>query len=128
MHLIDVDGMGIVLFAYTSRHPLLVIPGKTLNLRHNGRCSRTQLAVIGIGIGFDMEVAIGAFDLVFLFLPFCQPRNEQFPDPASTQIAHGIQAAIKKIEVCHKCYAVGRRCPHGKTNALDPLMGHQMRS
>ena len=65
----------------------------------------------GVGIALENNAARGAADLEFVVRPLLHSRQEQFPDAASQQTAHRVNAAIPMIEVRHHADPRGVRCP-----------------
>ncbi len=119
MDLVDRQGLVRPVSLTAGRQPVRVTPGEIgLGLGDAGRL-RPGLEGEGIGIDFDVGVAVLITDLEFVQFLRANPRQEQLPDPRATAGAHGVDPTVPGVEVPDHAHPLGVGGPDGELHAGD---------
>src|SRR5579875_17438 len=116
MHLVNRDGRAKLLALPTLLHPLFILPGMTVNVRHNTGSVWTQLAGKSIRVGLiNGIVVIVRIDSKFVQRAFPYISHKTLPDPQVIMPPmHGSRATIPAIKVSNHRNSPCVRCPYSK--------------
>ena len=128
MDLIDIQGLLQRVIVGAPLHPAGVIPLKTFDVKDNRGGRRALFTVETKWVRLEQQLPFLGLDFKFIFFALCQTWNEKFPDSTLTDAAHGIDAAIPKIEIAYERDSFGGRGPNSKTDAWNILMDDRMGS
>ena len=128
MYLVDGQRalLGIVLRA--GAHPALVLPDIRREIRHDGGGFRTQLALVAVGVGLEENVAFLRFHGELVQRMRAEPGDEQVEDPGFLERLHPVPPRRPAVEVAHHADRAGVRGPHGKVDAVFPVLRGRMRA
>ena len=70
---------------------------------------------------------MGAEKLVFVEMPWAQPRHEKLPEPAGMALAHRHAAAVPGIEIADQADPLRVRRPDRERDPFDAVMQHRVR-
>src|SRR5207248_7543964 len=105
------------IFRAARLHPGGVGPAITAQVVDEGGGLLAMLAKKGKRITFQENRATSGADLKFVVRVFTDTGNEQFPNAAADQLAHGVNPAIPTIEIPNYTDALGVRRPDREVNA-----------
>src|SRR4030095_4873455 len=117
MDLVNADRAPMPLLLRALRHPLLIAPLVALEVVNHRRSLRTVLTEKPKRIALEQECAGHRPNLKFVMRALLHARDENFPDTASDQFPHRVDAAIPKIEVANHAHPTSVRRPNRKISA-----------
>src|SRR6476469_7049447 len=106
------------IFRAARLHPGGVGPAITAQVVDQRGGLLAVLAKKGKRIAFQENRATSGADLKFVVRVFTDTGNEQFPNAAADQLAHGVNPAIPAIEIPNHTDALRVRRPDGEVNAV----------
>src|SRR6266513_1390303 len=108
-------------------HPIAVTPCVAVEIVNHRRRFLPMLAEEAERIGLQQERAALRPDLELVMRAFAHSRQKQFPDAATEETAHRIDAAIPAVEIADDADALCVRRPDGEIHAIGVADIAQMR-
>ena len=128
MDLVNADRAPMPLSFRALRHPLVVAPLVAFEIVNHRRGLLAVLTEKPKRIALQEERAGHRLDLILVVRAFLHARDENFPDAASDQFPHRMDAAIPEIEIADHADASGIRRPNRKVSAAFAPDLAQMRA
>ena len=123
MDFVDAHGAGDRVGLAALFHPLAVRPFISLNVRGHGGGAGAVFRAVGIGVGFEQNLAGLGGDGEFVELAGSHAGDKALPDTGLGQLGHGGGFRVPAVEIAYQVNGAGMGGPHRKVVSRPASVG-----